>query len=141
MGDNSTEPKWLTLARSQLGTHEVPGPGNNPTVVEYYLEAAGKKQPDVVPWCAAFVGAMLHRAGVKPTGSLWARSYLNWGKKLTKPQVGCITVFARGPISGHVAFFLADEGSVIKVLGGNQSDAVTIARQPKRRLLGYRWPT
>ena len=50
-------PKWLELARAELGTKEMPGPLSNPTVVSYYLDAVGSRQADAVPWCAAFVGA------------------------------------------------------------------------------------
>ena len=68
------DPKWLVLAREQLGTVEMPGPGSNPKVVQYYLDVVGKRMADSVPWCAAFVGAMLMRAGKKSSGSLMARS-------------------------------------------------------------------
>jgi uncharacterized protein (TIGR02594 family) len=84
---------------------------------------------------------MLKRAGVAPSGYLAARSYLKWGQKLAKPIPGAIVVFSRGnPTQGHVAFFEKDNGSSIRVLGGNQSDAVTLANYPKSRVLGYRWP-
>jgi uncharacterized protein (TIGR02594 family) len=96
---------------------------------------------DAVPWCAAFVGAILKRTGVKPSGSLMARSYLNWGTPLKTPKPGAVVVFARGkPPQGHVAFFVKDEGRTILVVGGNQSDAVTVTSYPKARVLGYRWP-
>ena len=42
--------------------------------------------------------------------------------------------------SGHVAFFVSRSAQTIKVLGGNQSDAVSIAEYPAGRLLGYRIP-
>ena len=133
------EPPWLTLARAELGVREVPGSGNNPRVVDYFADAAHPEiKRDSVYWCAAFVGAMLKRAGIEPSGSLMARSYLNWGIELKEPRVGCIVVFKRGaPPSGHVAFYL---GGSIKVLGGNQSDAVTIATYRRSSLLGFRWP-
>lgn len=134
-------PKWYELAVKELGTKEAPGFANNPIVQQYYVDAGSGKQPDSVPWCAAFVGAMLKRAGVSPSGFLAARSYLNWGEK-TKPIPGAIVVFRRGnnPWQGHVAFFVQDNGSTIRVIGGNQSDAVTYANYPKSRVIDYRWP-
>ena len=133
--------KWMEFAKAELGVKEAPGPVNTPTVVAYYQDAVHQKQADSVPWCAAFVGAMLVRAGIRPSGSLLARSYLGWGERLTEPRYGCIVIFSRGKGMGHVAFFIEDnEDGTIKVLGGNQADAVNFRDYPKERVLGYRWP-
>ena len=48
-------------------------------------------------------------------------------------------VFERGS-GGHVGFAVGQDDTHFFVLGGNQSDAVTIARVAKSRLLGARWP-
>ena len=55
-------------------------------------------------------------------------------------------VFSREVKFGHVGFYLSETESEIKVLGGNQQDAVTQVFQvsekfyPKANLLGYRLP-
>lgn len=137
------EPKWLELARAELGTKESPGSKNNPVVVQYYADSGNAGiRDDSVAWCAAFCGAMLKRAGLPNTGSLAARSYLNYGIALDDPKPGCIVVFTRGNSSweGHVGFYIGETANHIKVLGGNQSDSVSIASYPKSKLLGYRWP-
>jgi uncharacterized protein (TIGR02594 family) len=135
------DPEWLNLAHKEIGTKEAPGFANNPIVQKYYVDAGAGKLPDSVPWCAAFVGAMLKRAGVSPSGFLMARSYMKWGRGLQTPKRGCVVVLSRGaPPSGHVGFFLRDNGRSIRVLGGNQSDAVNIRDFPKSKLVGYRWP-
>jgi uncharacterized protein (TIGR02594 family) len=97
---------------------------------------------DETPWCAAFVGWCLERAGVPGTGKANARSYLDWGGPLMKPRPGCIVVFSRGgnQAQGHVGFALREMAGRIDVLGGNQGDAVSIQRYPRDRLLGWRWP-
>jgi hypothetical protein len=41
---------------------------------------------------------------------------------------------------GHVGFFVEETSRNVSVLGGNQGEQVSIANQPKARLLGYRWP-
>jgi uncharacterized protein (TIGR02594 family) len=138
------EPKWLTLARANIGKHEIKGKKDNPDIMKYYADAGhpGVKH-DETPWCAAFVGAMLERCGTDSSKSLAARSYLNWGKALSKPKPGCICVFWRGSPNGwqgHVGFYAGEDGDDILLLGGNQHDQVSISRQPKKRLLGYRWP-
>jgi len=137
------EPKWMTLAKGEIGTKEGHGPRDNPKVLKYYGEAGhGWVKHDSVAWCAAFANAMLSRAGEPGTSSLAARSFLQWGKKLKAPKYGCVTVFKRGRSSwqGHVGFYVRTVGNTIEVVGGNQRDAVNIRRYPKSKLLGYRWP-
>lgn len=45
-----------------------------------------------------------------------------------------------GPAAGHVGFLVGETDGDVLLLGGNQSDAVTVAAFPKSRLLGLRWP-
>ncbi len=138
------EPDYLTLARADLGTKEVAGKGSNPKVLAYYADAGHPEiRDDSVAWCAAYVGACLKRAGYPNTGSLAARSYLTYGTALKKPEPGCIVVMSRGDPSsweGHVGFYVGETATHVKVLGGNQSDAVNIQSFPKTRVLGYRRP-
>ncbi len=138
-----SEPKWLELARKELGTKETVGSKHNPKVLQYFQDVKHAEiDDDETAWCAAFAGAMLERAGVVSTRSLAARSYLQWGEKVDKPKVGDIAVFQRGTSSwqGHVAFYLYEKDGKIFHLGGNQSNAVTISSTAKSRLLGYRRP-
>lgn len=130
------------LALAEIGTVEWRD-GNNPKVVAYFKDSgnAGVKD-DETAWCAAFVGAMLKRAGIKGTGKLNARSYLDWGvpvdRKNAKP--GDVVIFKRGNSTwqGHVAFFVKDRGALIDVLGGNQSNAVNIKGYQAAAVLGIR---
>jgi uncharacterized protein (TIGR02594 family) len=136
----------MTIARSYLGTKELKGPADNPRIMEMYRTVGHPQvEHDEVAWCAAFVGHCLEKAGIASTRRLNARSYLTWGEKvvrLEQAREGDVVVFTRGSSTaqGHVAFFLKATGSQIEVLGGNQSDGVTIARYAKSRLLGIRRP-
>ena len=130
------------LAQKEIGTVEW-AKGDNPKVVAYFKDSGNAGvTDDETAWCAAFVGAMLARSGVKPTGKLNARSYLDWGipvdRKDAKP--GDVVVFKRGNSSwqGHVAFFVKDKGALIEVLGGNQSNAVNVKGYQASKLLGIR---
>lgn len=130
------------LARAEIGTWEW-AQGSNPRVVAYYRDAGHPQiKDDVVAWCAAFVGAMLTRAGARGTGTLLARDYLKWGQPvdLAEAREGDIVVFSRGNSTwqGHVGFFVRRAGTHIEVLGGNQRDQVSIARYPASALLGVR---
>jgi uncharacterized protein (TIGR02594 family) len=136
-------PTHLDIARGYLGTREAAGPENNPLILQMYASVgADWVEHDSVAWCAAFVGHCLERAGIRSTRKLTARSYLSFGEAvdLKDAREGDIVVFKRGNSSwqGHVAFYIADAGGRISVLGGNQGNAVTIAKYPKAALLGVR---
>ena len=133
---------WMDTAWSHIGLHETKGRGATAEIVGMYAKAGHPEvTSDEVPWCAAFVGACLKDAGLPNTGSLLARSYLDYGTKLDAPKVGCIAIFKRGaPPSGHVAFVTGWGAGNVRVLGGNQGDAVSEANYREADVLGYRWP-
>lgn len=136
-------PKWLQLAYKELGVKEGVGKANNPTVVQYFAEAQHPEiKADEVPWCAAFVGAMLKRAGIKSSESLAARSYEKWGQPLNKPILGCIAVKKRpgSSWSGHVGFVVGLTKDSVILLGGNQGDKVSVASFKRKEFTAYRWP-
>ncbi len=140
----SSDPEWLKLAWADHGQKEIKGSRDNPLVVQYFKDVGhGWVKDDETAWCAAFVGSCLARAGLPHTGSLAARSYLQWGSKTTRPKRGDIVVFKRGNSSwqGHVAFYLGSDSKYVYVLGGNQSNMVKVSRYAKSKLLGYRAPT
>nr|USU31136.1 TIGR02594 family protein [Methylobacterium sp. OTU13CASTA1] len=137
------QPGWLTLAAAELGVKEGPGAANNPRVVQLFADAgfAGIKQ-DSVAWCAAAVGAMLMRAGFKPSGSLAARSYEGWGVGLKDPVLGCIATKKRGNSTwqGHVGFVVGANREQVFLLGGNQGDAWSVAAFKRSEFTSFRWP-
>ncbi len=137
------QPAWLQAAWAELGVREIPGDANAPEILRYFRDAGDDDiKTETTPWCAAFVGAMLKRASISGTGSLLARSYLDWGTALNEARLGAIAVFSRGddPTTGHVGFVLGEAENKLFLLGGNQNDAVTVAAFDKARLLGLRWP-
>lgn len=133
---------WMDAAWSHVGVRETKGKAATPAIVAMYADAGHAEiTSDEVPWCAAFVGSCLKGAGLPNTGSLLARSYLDYGTKLEDPRVGCIAVFKRGaPPSGHVAFVTGWGAGHVRVIGGNQGDAVSEANYREADVLGYRWP-
>lgn len=131
-------------AHEYLGLEEYPGARHNPKIVEFAAATGnGWVQDDETPWCASFVGAVLAQVGIQGTGRLNARSYLEWGEtvSLDDAQPGDVVVFWRGARDGwqgHVGFYAGVQGDYILVLGGNQGNAVSIARYANNRLLGVR---
>lgn len=102
----------------------------NPVIVEFFKSTHTRPEGDTTAWCAAFIGFCLLRGAIgrsspvsptAPTKSARARSYEDWGATTTAPQLGDLVVFQNLKSGGgHVAFFLADQGDKVLVLGGNQ---------------------
>lgn len=134
----------LTIARRELGIKEHAGAGaNNPRIVEYHTATALKATIDEVAWCASFVNWCLREAGLLGTNSPRARSFLDWGTAIPFAEIlpGDIVVFSRGnnPAQGHVGFFVEKtKRNTLRILGGNQSDAVTISEYSVSRIVGIR---
>jgi uncharacterized protein (TIGR02594 family) len=143
---NPRNAPWLAIAKAEVGTKEQVGSGDNPRVVQYLSSTSLSRSlaaNDETAWCSAFVNFVVEKAGFEGTDSAAARSWANWGVPVDNPQPGAITVFERpeaGPTAGHVGFFVSQTQSTIMVLGGNQSDAVSIQPQERSRLLGFRMP-
>lgn len=123
-------PKHMEWARKYIGVAETPGKASNPVVDEFFALAGLKGLKDDVPWCAAFVAAMLKKAGflneVEPKMRLWAASYARCGVALKNPAWGAIGVKTRNG-GGHVGFVVAANAERVWLLGGNQGDKVSIS--------------
>jgi uncharacterized protein (TIGR02594 family) len=136
---------WLAEAQRLRGLKEVQGAANNPVIMGWAeglnLDYAG----DDVPWCGLFVAhciAAVLPGEPQPANPLGARQWLKFGRDVV-PQVGAVMVFWRGSRdgwTGHVALYVGEDSAAYHVLGGNQSDAVTVTKISKSRLLGARWP-
>lgn len=131
---------WVENGRKLIGCTEIKGPKHNPEIVQMWKDIKrGGIKDDETPWCAAFVGAMLERAGIRSSRFESAKSYLDWGNELDKPAYGCVVVFTRVG-GGHVGFVVGkDAKGNLLVLGGNQGDEVSIKAFSTDRVSGYRW--
>lgn len=133
---------WMAEALRLQGLHER----RDTARLRAWLDpAAGAIDPCAVPWCGAFVASCLRAAlpgVILPDTPLAARAWGRFGDPVT-PVFGAVLVFWRGAPSGwqgHVGFCRGEDASAYHVLGGNQSDAVTVTRIAKTRLLAARWP-
>ena len=136
---------WLTLALSEVGTKEAPGPADNPLVVAYFRDAGRPEvHDDEVAWCAAAVGSWLKRTGHQlppPAKALMARTYMTYGVACP-PKRGAIGVWPRGTgWQGHVGLVVSVDGrGSVRVVGGNQGNAVSVVTMPIATALAFRWP-
>lgn len=139
----------LQVAQQWIGEKELAGPLSNPLVLAMLRLDAKWVEDDVTPWCSAFVGFVCKcLPGVERSRSLAARSWLLVGKEVSLAQAKPgwdVVVLTRGTgkqpgkdviaASGHVGFYVGQEGPNVLVLGGNQGDAVSIAPFAKSRIL------
>ncbi|HXF89618.1 MAG TPA: TIGR02594 family protein [Xanthobacteraceae bacterium] len=139
-------PKWYQIAMAELGQQEFAGTAHNPRIVEYHQATGLRAEDDEMPWCGAFVAWCLGAAGIPydKASAASARAWLDWGRALEHPTIGCVVVFWRGRRDGwqgHVGFYAGrDAQGRILVLGGNQGNAVSVRPYSADQLLGYRWP-
>ncbi|MBF0097799.1 MAG: TIGR02594 family protein [Magnetococcales bacterium] len=141
-GDSGGEKHpWMAIAAGELGVHENSTPGqNNARIVAYHQTTTLKATNDETPWCSSFVNWVLQMAGTSGTNSAAAKSWLTWGKADSQPMPGTIVVIqhvqpgqdqATGSSSGfHVAFYVSQDDTHIRLLGGNQSDQVKYSNFP-----------
>lgn len=138
-------PPWHEELLRRKGLHEV----KNRSALMAWLRSDGKTlgDPAKLPWCGDAIQTCLALTlpdEPQPVNPYLARNWLKLGVELTTPSLGCILVFWRGSktgTSGHVGLYAGEDAEAYHVLGGNQSDAITIARLDKARLLGMRWPS
>jgi uncharacterized protein (TIGR02594 family) len=144
------------VASRFVGLTEVSGPVSNPAVLAMLRLDDASAQDDAIPWCSAFVNYVAWLLRLPRSKSLAARSWLAVGRviDLHEAIVGFdVVILNRGAspqpgpevldAPGHVGFFAGwrpgDDGtSVVMILGGNQSDAVSIGSFSATRVLGVR---
>lgn len=155
-----TEPILVTpykLASRYLTIAELPGNDDHPLIQWWLMNAGmGRNQHDETSWCGAFVANVAWELWMpRPVFPARARSWLTIGRPvpLDQAQVGFdIVVLSRGEglqpgpevilAPGHVGFFAGLDGDSVKLLGGNQSNKVSVAPFSTKRVLGVRrWGT
>lgn len=149
-GQPSTDPSplplvrapWVHLGLTKKGLREA---GRTKPELVKFLKSDGKTlgDPAKLPWCGDFVQTCLAvtlPGEHLPANPYWARNWATWGVG-TEPTFGAVIVFSRGN-AGHVAFLVGettDRANWI-ILGGNQSNSISVTDKAKRDTLATRWP-
>ena len=143
------EASWVTIARGELGQHEVAGGQNNARIVEYHSTTTLKAKDDETAWCSSFVNWCMTKAGVAGTKSAAAASWVDWGSAC-EPRLGAVVVLYNAKAANssttttgnHVAFLIEETSTTYKLLGGNQGDQVSIVGFSKTgwKIKACRWP-
>lgn len=149
-------PLWLEAGIALIGTKEIPGSGNNPTIIDWAKQEGGaiarEYTHDVIPFCALFENHIFTKVGLEGTETLWA---LDWnadrmerrlgrrwpGVRLPGMAVGAVAPMLRNG-GGHVITIVGkDQHGNVMGLGANQSDTTSIIPFPISRLNeGFWWP-
>lgn len=134
---------WLDLALTKKGLHE----GTDNAELRRFLKSDGKTlgDPAKLPWCGDLVEtcfALTLPGEPLPANPYLARNWLRFGVPC-EPTLGAVAVFWRGArngTSGHVGFVAGRGDGVLYIVGGNQSNRISVAPLDVKRLLGCRWP-
>jgi uncharacterized protein (TIGR02594 family) len=139
LGNVGTLPKMVSEGLRWVGTLEAQGSVNNPVIMGWAAELGVarlgyKYVADSVPWCGLFMGIVALHAG-KPVveGPLYALNWSKFGTEAGQPVLGDVLTFSRQG-GGHVALYIGEDATAYHVLGGNQSDSVSITPIDKKRL-------
>jgi len=135
-----TDLPWIIEARKFIGLKEKTGKNDHPKLDAgwvLYGQAWLKGQA----WCGLFVKHCL-TVSKRHVVPLWFRAN-SWNSnsmtKLERAAYGCIVTFTRQG-GGHVGFVVGrDAFGNLMVLGGNQSNKVSIAPFAVSRVTGYYW--
>lgn len=135
------EPAWYVEAKRKMGLHEV----TDNAELKEFLKSDGNTlgDPQKLPWCGDFVETCIARTIPHedlPDNPYYALNWLKFGQKLNGPALGAIAVFVR-PGGGHIGFYAGERDDAYLVLGGNQSNRVSLTWISKSRLKGFRWPS
>lgn len=141
------------MARRFIGLRELGAKGQDHPFIQwgFSLCGYGYNTPDETPWCSALLHGICWPLGLVCSGSASARSWLRVGREVEREDATIghdVVVLKRGAgyqpgpeilaAPGHVGFFAGWEGDGVLILGGNQSNSVSIARFSADRILGIR---
>lgn len=139
------------LAQRFVGMREIAGEKDNGFIVWAHSLCAIADAKDELPWCSSWLNACAWMLRLPRSKSAGARTWLEVGIpiELDEAMPGFDVVILRrgkepqpGPevikAQGHVGLFAGIMGDSVLVLGGNQSDSVSIAPFDISRVLGVR---
>jgi uncharacterized protein (TIGR02594 family) len=137
------------LAMRFVGTKEVSGVSSHPLIAAM-LSLDGGETTDEIPWCSAYVNFIAWLLRLPRSKSLAARSWLGVGTPIhldqARPGFDVVILTRAGATKdpgvlnapGHVGWYAGANGNTVMVLGGNQSNSVSLARFPTTDVLGVR---
>jgi len=140
------------IAQRYAGVGELPGAQDHP-LIQWWLSLCGfaLDSHDEIPWCSAFCQHAPWELRLPRSKSALARSWLGVGRTIALSEVVPgfdVVILQRGAgvqpgpenqtAPGHVGFYAGYQPPLVQILGGNQSNKVSIESFPYDRVLGVR---
>jgi uncharacterized protein (TIGR02594 family) len=135
-------PPWMAEMHRRMGLHEV---RDKASLISWLKIGKYLGDPSRLPWC----GDALETAMVKtlpnepvPNNPFWAQAWKDFGVGVGAPKVGSIGVIRWNASSGHVGIVAAYDakGQRVLLLGGNQSDKISLSWFKLSAFIAFRWP-
>lgn len=133
-------PPWMQEMVGKYGLQEV---RDNEELSAWLKGGSWLGDPSELPWCGDGVETSFARrlpAEKLPDRPFFAQSWKDFGIPCD-PIVGAVGVIRWNARSGHVGFVADTDGSRVKLLGGNQSNSVSLAWFKKSSFIAFRWPS
>ena len=94
-------------------------------------------------WCARFMNFVLAKLGYEGTDSDAAKSFADYGQRISEPRVGAIAVLSRGRKGGHVGVVsgVKPNGDPIIISGNHTPQGVGEGVYARSRVIAYVLPT
>jgi hypothetical protein len=129
-------PVWrhllVTTALQHVGLVEVGGENHGPEI-ERWLEACGVEPG--LPWCAAFVSAMLRLIGIECAEARVSKLVERFPETLC-PLPGDLGYWLREDGTGHVGIVTGVDRMYVSLVEGNSGDGVRVV---KRHMAGLKF--
>lgn len=138
----TAEPRYLTIARRDIGLREIKGPKHAGRIVQMLQRLGAWWRDDETPWCGVAMAAWMSESGYPiPKHYYRALAWADYGNGLALPRQGAIAVLTRKG-GGHVALVTGANSDYthVRLLGGNQDDVVKESWFPAERITAYRSP-
>lgn len=140
---DQTMPPWMAEMHRRLGLHEK----RDNRALSKWLASAGKflGNPARLPWCGDAVETCILKALPNekvPSNPFWAQGWKNFGVDAGGPIVGAIGVIRWSSKAGHVGIVVGYDARSgrVHMMGGNQSDSISISSFPQSKFIAFRWP-
>jgi uncharacterized protein (TIGR02594 family) len=138
-------PKMLIEALKLYGTKELFGNNHNQVILDWakVVGIPNLVKNDEQAWCGLFMAYVAIRGQkhvpMKSYDILRALKWVGFGTPVAEAMLGDVLIFRR-PGGGHVGMYIGEDDKAYHVLGGNQSNMVSILRFDKARIVGIRRP-
>lgn len=133
-------PPWMAEMYRRKGLHEA---RDNRSLSEWLRIGKFLGNPAKLPWCGDAVETCIVKtlpSEPVPNNPFWAQSWAKFGIGVDGPRVGAIGVIRWSAKAGHVGIVASAAGGRVTLLGGNQSDAITLSSFPLSKFIAFRWP-